>query len=278
MADKAIVNTFLHIYFKTRMFPSRWRPRLRLIGDNVPSVDVIITVCNEKLDIIQDTARGALNLDYPKDRYRVIVADDGRSQKLHAWVLQTAHDLGFPNLHYTTRTTTGGYKAANLNNAIQFAATLPGGSAELVAGLDADMIPERKWLRVVVPHLVKDPKLGLVCPAQLFYNVPERDPLFQANSHSWRCRDLGSELAGVGLNLGSGWVVRPEAVEDIGGFPEYCLTEDVCSSMLMMAEGWKTAYIPEEVQWGLVPDTYGAHIKQVSRWVSSNYFSCILYS
>jgi hypothetical protein len=62
--------------------------------------------------------------------------------------------------------------------------------------------------------------------------------------------------------------VRREAVEDIGGFPTDCLVEDICSSMLMIAEGWKTTYIPEGLQYGLVPETYAAHVKQFTRWVS----------
>lgn len=63
--------------------------------------------------------------------------------------------------------------------------------------------------------------------------------------------------------------MRREAVDDIGGFPTDVLTEDITSSMMAMAEGWKTIYIPEALQWGLVPDTYAAHIKQVVRWVCS---------
>jgi cellulose synthase/poly-beta-1,6-N-acetylglucosamine synthase-like glycosyltransferase len=146
---------------------ARWRPKLRLLGENVPSVDVIITVCNESIAIIQDTVRGALNLDYPVHRYRIIVADDGRSEKLEAWITEMA--LEYPNLNYTARIKNGpaGYKAGNLNSAVEFTRGLLGGPAELVAGLDADMIPERRWLRTVAPHLMRDPKMGLVCPAQV---------------------------------------------------------------------------------------------------------------
>jgi len=63
--------------------------------------------------------------------------------------------------------------------------------------------------------------------------------------------------------------MRRAAIDDIGSFPEDCLTEDVCSSVMAMAAGWRTAYLPEALQWGLVPDTYGAHVKQLVRWVSS---------
>ncbi|GKT61409.1 glycosyl transferase [Colletotrichum tofieldiae] len=233
-------------------------------GDNVPSVDVIVTICNEKIDVVKDTVRAALSVEYPNNRYRVIVADDGRSKMLEDWVHRLA--IGHPNLYYTARSRLGGWKAGNLNEAIKFAGLLPGGTAELVAGLDADMIPETRWLRCVTAHMMRDRKTGVVCPAQHFYNVPSGDPLFQTNKFSWYCRDLVCGLAGSGFNLGSGWVMRREAIDDIGGFPTDVLTEDITSSMMVMAEGWKTTYIPEALQWGLVPDTYAAHVKQLTRW------------
>src|SRR3954470_10449223 len=100
---------------------SRWRPRLRLLGSNVPSIDVIIPVCNEKLDIIQDTVRAALNVDYPANRFRIIVSDDGSHPSLQAWVAQKQQQPESSNLHYTARTQKGGYKAGNLNHAMRVA-------------------------------------------------------------------------------------------------------------------------------------------------------------
>ncbi|KAK2056642.1 nucleotide-diphospho-sugar transferase [Colletotrichum caudatum] len=260
-------DCMLQVLIKCGTTTARWRPRLRLLGDNVPSVDVIVTVCNEKIDIVKDTVRAALGVEYPDTRFRVIVADDGRSKLLEDWV----HHLSIehPNLYYTARSRYGGWKAGNLNEAVKFARLLPGGAAELVAGLDADMIPETRWLRCLTAHMVRDRKIGVVCPAQHFYNIPSDDPLFQMNKYSWYCRDLVCDLAGSGFNLGSGWIMRQEAIDDIGGFPEDVLTENITSSVMAMAEGWKTVYIPEALQWGLVPETYAAHIKQVTRWVSS---------
>lgn len=38
--------------------------------------------------------------------------------------------------------------------------------------------------------------------------------------------------------------------------------------MIMMAKGWKTGYLAESLQYGLMPDYYLAHVKQFTRWVS----------
>jgi cellulose synthase/poly-beta-1,6-N-acetylglucosamine synthase-like glycosyltransferase len=162
------IDSIFHTFIRIQGFFSWRRPRLRLLGENVPSVDVIVTVCNENIDILRDTILGALNIDYPKHLSRVIVSDDGKSAKLEAWVLQqlTARQ---PNLFYTARVKQGaaGYKAGNLNHAMEFSKSLPGGTAECVAGLDVDMILEKSWLRTVAAYLMMDSKVGVVYPAQV---------------------------------------------------------------------------------------------------------------
>lgn len=145
----------------------KWRSHLLLRGENVPAVDVIVTCCNEDPDIILNTVRAALALDYPSNRFRVVLTDDGNSPEVLARVSALAAHM--PNLFYTTRKKNGpaGFKAGNLNHAVKFVASLPQGPAEMIAGLDADMIPEKRWLRVIVAHLVQDAGLGLACPPQV---------------------------------------------------------------------------------------------------------------
>lgn len=36
-----------------------------------------------------------------------------------------------------------------------------------MAALDADMIPDPKWLRALIPHLLKDENLALAQPTQV---------------------------------------------------------------------------------------------------------------
>jgi hypothetical protein len=63
-------------------------------------------------------------------------------------------------------------------------------------------------------------------------------------------------------------------LDEIGNFPVGSLAEDVATSTLLLGRGWKTAYIHESLQFGTVPDTYGGHIKQRTRWVSCSIFIC----
>ncbi|KFZ19475.1 hypothetical protein V502_03636 [Pseudogymnoascus sp. VKM F-4520 (FW-2644)] len=253
------MERFLHC------FPYKYekhRP-LKILRDDVPRIDVFITCCGEELGIIQDTANAVCALDYPVSKFRVFVLDDGASAALRDTVfsMQSEH----PNIHYTTRIKpkVPDYKAGNLNHGLLYSQAI-GDPAEFVAGLDADVIADPAWLRSTIPHLLQDPKLAMVGPPQLYYNVPQNDVLNQDAFPPAVLKVRGS--MGVSWCQGSGYVARRKAIMEIGGWPTYSLSEDVLCSMLLLGAHWKTSYTHERQQHGLIPDTWMGHIKQRSRW------------
>ena len=133
----------------------------------MPRVDVLITCAGEDDEIVFKTVEGACASDYPQDAFRVIVLDDGGSSKLSARIDELAKSR--PNLHYSSRPKDKkhGFKAGNLNHGLDLLTSLPGGPAEYIAALDADMIPDPEWLRALVPHLLPDPKIALAQPPQV---------------------------------------------------------------------------------------------------------------
>ena len=164
------IPMLLHRLWGLHATGSRQRPKLRLVGDNVPSVDVIITCCGEEDQLVLDTAMAACNVDYPRSRFRVIVCDDGKSTGLREMVEEAAL-AQFDNLYYRSRPKFPGvphhFKAGNLNYALEETEKFEGGAAHFVAALDADMIPERDWLRALLPHMLQDPKCSMACPPQV---------------------------------------------------------------------------------------------------------------
>ena len=108
--------------------------------------------------------------------------------------------------------------------------------------------------------------MALACPPQLFYNTPASDPLAQSLDFFVHVIEPIKDALGVAWCTGSGYVARREALDDIGNFPLDSLAEDVATSTLMLGKGWKTAYIHEPLQFGTVPEDYGGHLKQRTRW------------
>ncbi|GAB7355557.1 hypothetical protein MBLNU459_g6031t1 [Dothideomycetes sp. NU459] len=260
--------SFFHQVYSLLAFKGRKRPQLRVTGEIVPTVDVFVTCCKEDVDVVIDTARAACDVDYPTDRFRVVVLDDGADPELK----KAMEDLSYQysNAYYFARVKVKGVphhaKAGNLIGGTDFVTKLPGGAGEYIAALDADMIPERDWLRALLPHCLKDPKMALACPPQLFYNVPENDMLVQSLDPFVHVMEPIKDACGVAWCTGSGYVIRRSALEAIGGWPIGTLAEDTFTSSMLLGQGWRTAYVHEGLQYGTVPDTYTGHLKQRTRW------------
>lgn len=108
--------------------------------------------------------------------------------------------------------------------------------------------------------------MALACPPQLFYNTPPSDPLAQSLDFFVHVIEPIKDALGVAWCTGSGYVVRRDALDEIGNFPLGSLAEDVATSTMMLGKGWKTAYVHEPLQFGTVPEDYGGHLKQRTRW------------
>lgn len=132
----------MHNFWTMWAMKKRTRPKLRLTGNEVPTVDVFVTSCGEDDEVVLDTIRAACDLDYPQDRFRVIILDDAASPSLEASALHLT--MTYPNLHYMAREKIPGvphhFKSGNLNYGLDQVHKLPGGAGQFMAALDADMV------------------------------------------------------------------------------------------------------------------------------------------
>ena len=162
------INILLSLFTKRETTrPSYW-----LMGRLGPTVDVFITCCGENPSIILDTIAAVMAQDYPPEQFRVFVLDDGHDQSLSEAVEllgRTSPSKG-PQLKYLSRSLKAGaksyFKAGNLQYGIEQTQRL--GAFDFIASLDADMIPESTWLRMMIPHFIMDDKLAIACPTPVF--------------------------------------------------------------------------------------------------------------
>lgn len=254
-----------HLLALSAMGKEKRQPLLRLVGDECPAVDVLITYCGEELNVLMDTVRATTALDYPTDKYRIIVLDDSVSANVKAQIEKLGSQN--QNVHYTTRGTRPKThtKAANLNHGLKYCSTMSGGASELVAVLDVDMMPRRHWLRALVPHILVEPKVALVNPPQRQYNIPDGDPLGQTMDILFDVMEPLKNATNSAWCCGTGFILRRDALDDIGGVPEESINEDIMTSTYLTAAGWRIVYVHEDVQWGLVPNTITSHLKQQKR-------------
>jgi cellulose synthase (UDP-forming)/cellulose synthase operon protein B len=247
-------------YFQT-VRPLRRRP-LPLDGDprGWPTVDVFIPTFNEPLRLVRATVLGTLALDYPADKLRITVLDDGGREEFR--VFAAAVGVG-----YIARPRHDHAKAGNINHALTLT------SGEFVAIFDCDHVPTRSFLALTLGWLVRDARLGLVQTPHHFYSpdpfernlgqfrkVPNEGALFH------RLVQDGNDLWNASFFCGSCAVLRRSALAEIGGVAVETVTEDAHTALRMQRRGWHTAYINVPQAAGLATESLAAHIGQRIRW------------
>lgn len=76
-----------------------------------PTVDVYVPTYNESLDIVRDTVLAAQCIDYPADKLRIYILDDGKRSEFAVFAAEA-------NVGYITRSDNAHAKAGNLNKAM----------------------------------------------------------------------------------------------------------------------------------------------------------------
>ncbi|KAF1810469.1 hypothetical protein P152DRAFT_491508 [Eremomyces bilateralis CBS 781.70] len=257
------------IYFLARS-KSRPRPPLRLLGDDLPRVDIFLPCCNEAEDIILNTLRAAGGLDYPKDKFRIIVLDDGNSLSLKQAVEGLASMSALPMIRYVARGKVVEIhsKAANLNFGLNFVSRSPEGPAPYIASLDIDMIPEAAWLRSALAVLLEDPRLAMASAPQRFYNIPHSSIIAARYTLEQKVWGVMLDNLGCGICNGSGFVARRQAFDEMGGLNVEPLQDDaLVPAFLLAAKGWKTAQLAEDMQFGEQVVTLADIAKQSKKWM-----------
>jgi len=219
------------------------------------TVDVFIPTLNEDLETLEKTIKGCLSMRYPHKTY---VLDDGNRPE----VKELCKKLG---VGYIAREDNKNAKAGNLNNALRRT------SGELIAIFDADHVPQPDFLEKTVGYF-RDERIAYVQTPQEFYNVDSyqhrivKGRLWHEQALFFRIIMRGKDRHNAAFFCGSCAVIRRKALEDIGGFAEGTVTEDLHTSVRLHAKGWKSVYHPEVLAYGIAPISYKPFKKQRERW------------
>ncbi|WP_086981120.1 UDP-forming cellulose synthase catalytic subunit [Vibrio aphrogenes] len=225
-----------------------------------PTVDVYIPTYNEDLDVVRDTVLAAQCLDYPRDKLKIYLLDDGNRGEFAMF----AADAG---VGYITRNDNAHAKAGNLNNAMKLT------NGELICIFDCDHVSTRIFLQATVGSFLQDPKLALLQTPHYFYSP---DP-FERNLYKGRDIPNEGELFYGAIQPGNdNWnatffcgscaVIRRKALDEIGGFAVETVTEDAHTALKMQRLGWKSAFLAIPLAAGLATERLTLHVIQRNRW------------
>jgi cellulose synthase (UDP-forming) len=238
-----------------------WSPRFTARFDKkiAAPVDVLITVCGEPAEIVEQTVCAALAMRYP--HFTVYVLNDGYVRKKDNWreIDALARRLG---VQCITRRRPGGAKAGNINNALKQTKN------PYVVVFDADHAPHPDFLRRTMGYFI-DPKVAFVQTPQFY-----RNQHVNTVAHTAWCQQAlffgpimrGKNRLNAAFMCGTNMAIRRTALMQAGGMCEFNIAEDFLTSLFIHANGWKSVYEPKILAKGLAPEDFLSYYKQQYRW------------
>jgi cellulose synthase/poly-beta-1,6-N-acetylglucosamine synthase-like glycosyltransferase len=262
----ALVMALTHAYESLELFCrihwQRLMDRIVPVPGYLPMVSLHVPAYNEPLEVVEATLHSLARLDYPN--YEVLVVDNntpGRENWMQIRNLCVRLGSRFRFVHLDQWP---GYKSGALNFAL--AHTAP--EAEIVGSIDADYIVEPGFLRALVPAFA-NPKIGFVQAPQ-DYREHQGDPFSESTYHGYKyffevSMPVRNEHNAI-IFCGTMGLIRKKALQQIGGWDEWCITEDAEASLRILKLGYESLYVKQSHGHGLMPYTFDGLKKQRFRW------------
>lgn len=240
----------------------RWKRRAMptTLGAYAPMVSLHVPAYNEPPELVAQTLRALSKLDYPN--FEVILIDNNTPDE-STWqpLADVCRELGFKVLHLEHWP---GYKSGALN----FALTVTDPRAEIIGVIDADYLIQPDYLKRIVPYFM-DPKIAFVQTPQ-DYRDYKGNRFFQAAYDGYKYFFALSMPARNERNAiifcGTMGLLRKSVLEEIGGWDEWCITEDAEASLRILNRGYSALYVNRSFGRGLMPLNFEGMKKQRFRW------------
>jgi hypothetical protein len=224
-------------------------------------VSLHVPAHNEPPDMVIDTLRALLRLDYP--RYEIILIDDNTDDEslwrpVREWCER--HDVKFKHLENWP-----GYKSGALNYALRY---LTDPAAEIIGIVDSDYQVDPGFLKATAPAF-NDPWIGFVQAPQ-DYRDWQHAPYYRRLYYSYKyffavSQPSRNEHDGA-IFAGTMGLIRRVALDELGGWDEWCITEDAELSLRLLRAGWSGLHVDESGGHGIMPLTFEALKGQRYRW------------
>ncbi|MCW4005036.1 MAG: glycosyltransferase family 2 protein [Candidatus Bathyarchaeota archaeon] len=230
-----------------------------LDSSSFPSFSIVVPVKNEA-KLVGRLFDAIKKLDYPKDKIEVLLAEDGSTDSTLDVCNEFARSYG--NVTVLQRLVSSG-KPSALNHGLKHA------KGDIVAVFDADNVPATDAL-LNAAHYFKDPNVAAVQGRTLSINSQE-NMLTQFISYEeaiWCEAYLrGKDALGLFVHLkGSCQFLRRETLNNLSGFDENILSEDMEISARLTENGYSIRYGGDVCSWQESPSGLKTLFKQRTRW------------
>jgi cellulose synthase/poly-beta-1,6-N-acetylglucosamine synthase-like glycosyltransferase len=225
-----------------------------------PKFSLIVPTKNEET-VIRRCLDGILDMDYPKDKMQIVIVD-GKSED-NTYKICSEFAEKYPlNIQIISEKTPNG-KPAALNLALPYI------NGEIVGTFDADSYPEKDVLLKVASYF-SDKKITALQGRTTSINEKSTalTRVISMEEKAWfQALLAGREHLQLFVPLaGSCQFVRRTTLEELGGWDENSLTEDVELALRLVEKKHVIKYAPDVCSGQETPSTIGPLFKQRVRW------------
>ncbi len=236
----------------------------------VPFVSLHVPCYAEPPDLVIETLQSLAELDYDFHSLEIIVCDNNTADA-NLWLPVKHWCDSYNLLHH--RITFRFFHIDNLKGAkagaLNFCLRNMSPKTELIALIDADYCSTPNFLRDLVP-LMKDPNSSFVQTSHDYRNLDSvfAQAMYAEYEQYYKVNlPCASEFDG-GFVVGTMAILRAAAVIEVGGWAEWCLTEDSEIAVRLHAAGYQGICLKHTYGRGVVPETFFDYRKQRFRWTA----------
>ncbi|OGI57506.1 hypothetical protein A3B85_02970 [Candidatus Nomurabacteria bacterium RIFCSPHIGHO2_02_FULL_37_13] len=255
---------FLSVYVQVFFFVTFLENRKKIVIRNgkiklakYPAVTIVVSCWNEEKTVYK-TVRSLLNLNYPKNKLKIFLIDDGSTD--NTWNILRKFEK-YPNIKVFHKENGGKYTALNLG--------LENMKSDFFGGLDADSFADPESLIRIMSFFEKDPSIMAVAPSVTINdskNIVQRAQKAEYHMGIYFRKMLGF-LGAINVTPGPLTIFRKKVFDDLGSYRHGHNTEDMEIAYRMQKNSYKIEHCNDAYVYTNTPTTIRKLYKQRLRWI-----------
>ncbi|OGI66299.1 hypothetical protein A3A95_01805 [Candidatus Nomurabacteria bacterium RIFCSPLOWO2_01_FULL_39_18] len=253
-------SVYVQVFFLVTFFENR---RKIIVRNNkikitkYPAVTIVVPCWNEEATVYK-TVCSLLNLNYPKDKLKIFLIDDGSTDGTWNAINKFSH---YPNIKLFKKENGGKYTALNLG--------LLHTETDFFGGLDADSFVDPESLVRIMSYFEKDPSAMAVAPSVVVYNPKNLIQNAQKAEYHMGVymKKMLSFLGAINVTPGPLTIFRKKVFNDLGPYRHGHNTEDMEIAYRMQKNNYKIEHCNDAFVFTSTPGTIKKLYRQRLRWI-----------
>lgn len=222
------------------------------------TISFVIPVYNEGEDL-RSCLDSLQNIDYPKDKYEIVVVDDGSTNPITAQILEE-YSKKYSNIKVIRKENGGAASARNVG--------IINSGGEIIITIDSDSVMDKDAPAKLVSYF-DDPQVGAVTGSVRVLNPDKALTRWQSIEYDIILvyRRILEVFDSIYVTPGGLSAFRKDALIKVGLFDTNSLTEDQEIALKLQKANYKLMATLDAFAYTRVPESLNKLVKQRVRWI-----------